>query len=123
MSEYINYMHFGDSTKQSLQDYGMICRKERSDEFYFVYKVNDSYEEGFITETEINEFMNGKSGYSFTQINEFLDTIKQDSAEFSNLNILGKVYKLSKFFGVETILGKAVAGLSLESVMQMIETE
>ena len=124
MSEHIKYMHFGNSLKNSLKDYGMVCRKERSDQYYFVYKVNENYEEGFICDSEINEFMNGDSGYSKKEIKNFLTTIAQTNyTEFMKLSILEKVYKLSEHFGVETMLGKAIGGLTFASAVHMLETE
>lgn len=124
MSENIKYMHFGNSLKNSLKDYGMVCRKERSDQYYFIYKVNENYEEGFITNSEIKEFMDGESGYSKKEIKNFLNTtVKTSYMEFMELPILEKVYKLSEHFGVETMLGKAVGGLTLASAVDMLETE
>ena len=124
MSNYIKYMHFGNSLKDSLKDYGMVCRKERSDQYYFVYKVNNSYEEGFITDSEIDEFMNGESGFPKKEIKNFLNTTASASyTEFMKLPILEKVYKLSEHFGVETMLGKAIGGLTLASAVHMIESE
>ena len=124
MSEHIKYMHFGNSLKNSLKDYGMVCRKERSDQYYFIYKVNENYEEGFITNSEIKEFMDGESGYSKKEIKNFLNTtVKTSYMEFMELPILEKVYKLSEHFGVETMLGKAVGGLTLASAVDMLETE
>jgi hypothetical protein len=69
-------MHFGNSLKNSLKDYGMVCRKERSDQYYFIYKVNENYEDGFITNSEIKEFMDGESGYSKKEIKNFLQSLK-----------------------------------------------
>lgn len=124
MSEYIKYMHFGNSLKLSLKDYGMICRKERSDQYYFVFKVNESYEEGFTTDSEVREFMDGKSGYSKKEIKNFLNTTANTNyMDFMKLSILEKIYKLSKHFGVETMLGKAIGGLTLASAVHMLETE
>lgn len=124
MSEHIKYMHFGNSLKHSLKDYGMVCRKERSDQYYFVYKVNDHYEEGFISESEINEFMNGESGYTKKEIKNFLNTTAKTSyMEFIKLPILEKVYKLSEHFGAETMLGKAIESLTFASAVHMLETE
>jgi hypothetical protein len=117
-------MHFGTSLKQSLKDYGMVCRKERSDQYYFVFKVNESYEEGFTTDSEVREFMDGKSGYSKKEIKNFLNTTANTNyMDFMKLSILEKIYKLSKHFGVETMLGKAIGGLTLASAVHMLETE
>jgi hypothetical protein len=124
MSDYINYIHFGNSLKQSLTDYGMVCRKERSDQYYFIYKVNEKYEEGFISETDIEDFMNSESGYSENEIRDFLHKTDEKSyLNFMELPILEKVYKLSSHFGVETILGKAIQGLTLASAVGILETE
>jgi len=124
MLDNINYMHFGNSLENSLKDYGMVCRKERSDQFYFIYKVNETYEEGFISETDIKDFMNGEAGYCENEIRDFLHKTDEKSyLNFMELPILEKVYKLSSHFGVETILGKAIQGLTLSSAVDMIESE
>jgi hypothetical protein len=118
-----NYMHFGTSPKMSLKDYGMVCRQERSDQYYFIYKINEGFEEGFISETDIKDFMSGKVGYSLDEINGFLNTTNHNIHEFLKLPILEKVYKLSEHFGVETILGKSISPLTLATVLDIIEKE
>jgi hypothetical protein len=118
-----NYMYFGASPKTSLKDYGMVCRRERSDQYYFIYKINEGYEEGFVSETDIKDFMNGESGYSASEINTFLNTINHDSTTFLKLPMLEQVYKLSEHFGVETILGKSISPLTLATALDIIEKE
>lgn len=119
-----NYMFFGNSPKTSLKDFGMVCRKERSDQYYFIYKINEGYEEGFISETDIKEFMNGETGFSNEEIQAFLhNTAKTSYTEFMSFPILEKVYKMSEHFGVETILGKSISPLTLATAMDIIEKE
>ena len=119
-----DYMHFGTSPKMSLKDYGMVCRQERSDQYYFIYKINEGYEEGFISETDIKEFMNGETGFSKEEIQVFLhNTAKTSYTQFMKIPILEKVHKMSEHFGVETILGKSISPLTLATVMDIIEKE
>lgn len=120
----MNYIHFGNSINHSLKEYGMVCRREKSDQYYFVYKVNEGYEEGFISETDVKEFLAGEAGFNKTEIKKFLaETANASHEDFIQLPILEKVYKLSNHFGSEIILGKAVAGLTLAKAVDMIETE
>lgn len=120
----LDYMFLGNSIKTSLKDYGMVCRNERSDQYYFIYKVNEGFEEGFISETEIKDLMSGNSGFSLEEIQEFLDkTAKTSYIEFMKIPILNKVYKLSEHFGVETILGKSIYPLTFTTVMNILQKE
>lgn len=122
MIDNLNYMYFGNSLKESLKQFGMVCRKEKSDQYYFIYKVNEGYEEGFIRDTDIVEFMNGEVGYSNQEVKEFLlNTARTSHSEFMKLPILEKVLKLSTHFGVETILGKSIAPLTLAVALTIIE--
>lgn len=124
MTDNLNYIHFGDSLKESLKEFGMVCRKEKSDQYYFIYKVNEGYEEGFIRESDIVEFMNGDTGYSKQQIEQFLsETARTSNADFIKLPVLEKVSKLSEHFGVETILGKSIAPLTLAVALDIIDKE
>lgn len=124
MFDNLSYMYLGNSLQHSLKEYGMVCRKERSDQYYFMYKVNEKYEEGFISESEILDFMNGEAGYSVKEIKSFLDKVVNTTfMQFVKLPILEKVYKLSQHFGVETILGKSISPLTFSTAMDIIETE
>jgi hypothetical protein len=124
MVDNLTYKYFGDSIKESLKNYGMVCRVEKSDQYYFIYKINEGYEEGFIRESELEEFLNGESGYTKKEIKEFLvKTAQVTLNEFIKLPILEKVHKLSDHFGVETILGKSISPLTLATVMNIIEKE
>lgn len=124
MKTELDYQHLGQTISESLIDYGMVCRKEKSDQFYFVYKVNDTFEEGFISENEIVEFLNGDTGYTKSEIMDFLKNVAKTSfMEFVQLPIIEKVYKLSKHFGVETILGKAVSHLSYQTALSIVEND
>jgi hypothetical protein len=124
MKTELDYQHLGKTIAESLKDYGMVCRKEKADQFYFVYKVNDTFEEGFISHNEIVEFLNGDTGYTKSEIMDFLKNIAKTSfMEFVELPILEKVYKLSKHFGVETILGKSIAHLSYQTALSIVEND
>jgi len=116
-------MHFGNDLKSSLKDYGMVCRKEKSDQYFFIYKVEDKFEEGFISESDLSDFMKGQSGYSKKEIKKFLDKNEFNLKEFMNSSILNRVYQLSEHFGIEVILGKAVAGLTLATALDILEKE
>lgn len=120
----LEYNYLGDSIKDSLLKYGMICRSEKSDQFYFIYKVNEAYEEGFISESDISEFMNGETGFSKKEIMTFLKNVVQTNfMDFIKMPILEKVYKLSNHFGVEVILGKSISPLTFANVMNIIEND
>ena len=124
MFDNLTYMHLGSSLQNSLEEYGMVCRRERSDQYYFIYKVNEKYEEGFTSESEIHEFMDGECGYSKKEIKNFLNsTAMSNYSDFMKSPLLEKVYKLSQHFGVETILGKSISPLTFSTVMDIIERE
>ena len=124
MKDNMEYNYFGNSIESSLKDQGMVCRKEKSDQYYFIYKVNEAFEEGFISENEILDFMNGETGYGKKEIMEFIKNVAKTSfMEFTQLPILEKVYKLSQHFGVEVMLGKAISGLTYDNALNIIENE
>jgi len=124
MLDNFDYSFFGNSPKTSLKEFGFVCRKERSDQYYFIYKINEGYEEGFISETDIKEFLNGETGFSTEEIQDFLNkTAKTSYIEFIKIPILEKVYKLSEHFGVETILGKSICPLTLETALDIMEKQ
>jgi hypothetical protein len=118
-----NIMHFDNSIEDSLKNYGMVCQREKSSQYHFIYKLDEGYEEGFISEYDIIELMNGEAGYSVDEIDIFLDNVDSDLESFVKLPILEQVYKLSNHFGVENILGKSIALLSFEDALNILEKE
>ena len=104
---------------------GFVCRNEKSDQYYCVYKnSNSSYDEGFIHESEISDLLDeGKSYLSKDEINLFFKISNITKDYFSGLPILSKIDTLLKYFGNEKVFGKSLQNLTFSEAMTIIERE
>jgi len=119
-----NFEGLGETHTESLQKYGFVCRNEKSDQYYCLYKVNDfSYDEGFIHDSEIKDLLNEDTTYLAKEVSEFFTYHNINKNDFSSLDILQKLDKLIRFFGTETIFGKRIQNLSLYECLDIIEKE
>lgn len=114
---------FVSDIKTSLKQYGIVCRREKSDQYYFMYKTPSGFDEGFLYESEINDLILGKSYFTDKQISDFLSSIDENIFKFINHPILYKVYTLINYFGAEEIMGKSISSLTLNEALHILEKE
>jgi hypothetical protein len=109
----------------SLKVKGFVCRNEKSDQYYVVYKHNDEYyDEGFLHESEIEEFLNPSKSYlSEYQIYEFFGKNNIDNDSFMKLGFVDKLELLFSSFPAEEIMGKSTQNLTFEEALAIVENE
>jgi hypothetical protein len=115
----------GEDVYSSLKNYGFVCRNEKSDQYYLIYKYNDSsYDEGFINESTMNELVSEKETYLDKEnLNKFLNSNNLTRESFIGLNILDKLDLMLKEFGAEEVMGKSSQALTFEEAFHIVETE
>ena len=114
---------FTGDVKTSLKEYGLVCRREKGDQYHFIYSIPEGYEEAFIRESDINDLVLGKDYLNSEEINCFLEKNNHTISKFVEYPILYKAYNLSKHFGYETILGKTIYPLTLDEALTILEKE
>ena len=114
---------FTGDVKTSLKEYGLVCRREKGDQYHFIYSIPEGYEEAFIRESDINDLVLGKEYLGSEEINAFLQKNNHTITKFTEYPILYKVYSLSQYFGYETIMGKSIYPLTLNEVLTILEKE
>lgn len=105
----------------SLEKYGLAVRNERSDEYLCYYKVKDSsYDYGFITNSELDEFLDLKSWINEETRNQFLKFCDQKLEDYKSLPFIHKLFGILQYFKVEDIMGKCFDPMNLtEAVLQL----
>jgi len=113
-----------ESIEDSLND-GFVCRNEKSDQYYCVYKnSNSSFDEGFIHESEISDLLSEERSYlTKNEINTFFKVSNTTREYFSEMPVLNKVDLLIKYFGNEKIFGKSLQNLTFREAMSILERE
>lgn len=124
-SEFCDFIGHGENPYESLTKYGFVCRNEKSNQYYCLYKLHDlGYEEGFVSETDIKEFLDEKTSYlSKEEINKFFNSIPMNKESYLNLSFLDKMRHLIKYFGNRDVFGPPVQNLTLKEVMHIVENE
>lgn len=115
----------GEDYSSSLKNYGFVCRNERSDQYYLIYKYNDLfYDEGFINESDINELVSEKKTYLDKEhLDKFLSSNNLTSESFIKLNVVDKLDLMFKEFGAEEVMGKSSQALTFEEAFHIVENE
>jgi hypothetical protein len=106
----------------SLLNYGLIVRLEKSDQYVCIYKANDMYDYGFINESELHELMNLKSWVTTEDRDSFLSFCDKDLNGFLELDFCQKLFAMISFFGVEDIMGPSYDPLSLKEAIKLSKT-
>lgn len=124
---YEKHSFFGkqEDVYSSLKNTGFVCRNERSDQYYVVFKYNDKfYDEGFICESTINELISDKETYiSKENLINFLDSNNLTKESYLELPFIDKLDLLFRNFGAEEIMGKCAQELTLEEAFHIVENE
>lgn len=111
-----------EEIETSLKNKGIICKNERSDEYFCLYKKeNNFYDYSFLYESEIVELLEGKSWLCKIQVNSFLNFCGLNLEDFYKLNFVYKVYSLIQYFGTEDIMGKSFNDLTFQEVFRLTD--
>ena len=106
------------SIKDSLVKHGLIAQNHKSDSYFCIYKHDSTYEIGFASESEIAEFLDGKSWISKKIAKKFLADIKLEKETFFNLPFIYKLHCILKYFGVQDFMGKKVYEMDIDEALE-----
>jgi hypothetical protein len=111
--------------EKSLKHEGLICRNEKSDQYYCIYKLDTyTYSDGFLCESDIESFIKLDKTYKEkTEITDFLNKINKSESEFLELPFVNKLQYLIDHFGHEEIMGKPIEHLTFDEAMCIVENE
>jgi hypothetical protein len=109
-------------TYNSLLNYGLIVRPEKSDQYVCIYKVNDMYDYGFINESELHEHVTLKSWVTSKARDSFLSFCDKDLNGFLELDFCQKLFAMISFFGVEDIMGPSYDPFSFKEAIKLSKT-
>lgn len=125
MTQTENFEGLGQTHTESLQKYGFVCRNEKSDQYYCLYKINDfAYDEGFIRESEIQDLLNEEETFlPKEELKNFFTKNVLNKEQFNDLTFLQKLQKIINFFGTEAVFGKQIQNLSIYECLNIIERE
>lgn len=105
--------------EKSLQENGLIISNYKSDCYLCAYKHDETYEIGFASESEIEDFLNGKSWAPKKQIKKFINNFLDiDERSFYNLPFIYKLYFIMQYFGVKHIMGPKIFEMSLTEALR-----
>jgi hypothetical protein len=122
MSYTIECIGLDEDIKISLKEKGLVCRNERSDEYFCVYKKsNNFYDYSFLYESEIIELMEEKSWLSKIQINSFLNFCGLSLESFYKLSFAHKVHNLISYFSIQDIMGISFNDLTFQEAYNLID--
>jgi hypothetical protein len=115
----------GFIAEKSLKCEGLVCRNEKSDQYYCIYKLDPyTYSDGFICESEIDNFVKLDTTYKEkSEITDFLGKLNKTESEFLELPFVNKLQYLIDNFGHEEIMGKPIEYLTFDEAMYIVENE
>jgi hypothetical protein len=97
------------SHETSLFEYGFICKPYfkdgREDEYFCIYRQNDKYGTGYITEEFLNDLVKGNEWMSEKDIVSFLSYVGSDIVQWLELSFVNKLSNLLSFYSSENIFG------------------
>lgn len=107
----------GTSIRDSLVKHGLIVQNHKSDSYMCLYKHDEKYELGFASESEVEDFLNGKSWATSIEVKKFYSDIALEKQTFINLPFIYKLHSIMNYFGVEDFMGKKLYEMSLEDAL------
>ncbi len=115
-----NYQTIDDATlESSLRDHGLVAFNYKSDAYICAYKHDSTYEIGFFYESEIRDFLNGKSWVSKKEIKNFITKhLELEQETFNNLPVIYRLHCILKYFGVQDFMGPKIYEMSLEEAIK-----
>lgn len=120
MNNNFNYQTIDEcSLEQSLNKHGLIAYNYKSDGYICAYKHDTTYEIGFFNESEIEDFLNGKSWVTKNQIKSFIKKhLQLDECSFKSLPIIYKMHSIINYFGVKNVMGPKIYEMSLTEALR-----
>jgi hypothetical protein len=106
------------SIRDSLIKHGLIVQNHKSDSYLCLYRHDETYELGFASESEVKDFLSGKSWATINDIKKFYSDISLDKETFINLPFIYKLHSIMNYFGVQDIMGRKLYEMSLEDVLR-----
>ena len=116
--EKLGFYGIDDSLEESLFEYGLICKKDKYGEYYFIYEINGSqflYQNGYITDKEIDAFLEE----SWFNTDSFLSYVGLSKIGFITTSAVNKVYSYLQYHGYENIFGMADYDITLADLAKM----
>lgn len=124
MYETVNFIGLGSNYEDSLKKFGIVCRNDTSDQYYCIYKIGESYDEGFVSESEIRDLLTGKSWISEETISSFKNELDIDDInELFELPFIQILHRVVKYFGAEEIFGKSFSPMTFEEALNIVEND
>lgn len=106
---------------ESLEKYGFAFVNERSDEYYCLYKDNNStYGDAFIYDSELDEMIESNSFLNTEEIVKFLNTINLTKNEYKQLSFGDKLNFVCRYFGTKEVFGQNFCPLSEEEALEIL---
>jgi len=104
-----NYSGIDSSNEISLFEYGLLVRYNKKDnDFHCIYRVNENlFDWGYISESDLNNLINGKDWMNESDINSFLSYVGMDNNQWIDESFVNKLYNLLSYYGYENIFGSA----------------
>ena len=120
MQNSFNYQTIDNTTpEQSLKKHGLIVYNYKSDGYICAYKHDETYEIGFFSESEIKNFLNGKSWVPKSKIKKFIiEHLQLELDTFKSLPIIYKMHCILEYFGVKNFMGPKLYEMSLTEALR-----
>jgi len=108
----------GTNIRDSLTKHGLIVQNHKSDSYLCLYKHDETFELGFASESEISDFLNGKSWVNKKQIQKFYSDISLEEQTFINLPFIYKLHSIMNYFGVGDFMGKKMYEMNIDDALR-----
>ena len=118
----LDFYGLGNDLYDSLLNYGLVVRNEKSDQYACIYKIDDKYDYSFLNESELDGLVKGTGWIEKDSINSFLNFCDKNLNEFLELNFCQKLFALISFFGVADIMGMSYDPFSLKEAIKLTKT-
>lgn len=118
----LDFYGLGIDVEDSLLNYGVVVRPEKSDQYVCIYRNGDNYDYGFVNESELNDLVIGKGWAEPEAIDSFLRFCDKSLEDFLQLDFCQKLFALIKFFGVEDIMGTSYDPFSYKEAINLTKS-
>ena len=115
--EKLGFYGIDDSLEESLFEYGLICKKDKYGEYYFIYEINGSqflYQNGYTTAKEIDAFLDE----SWFDTDSFFAYVGLSKIGFLATSTVNKVFSYLQYHGYQNIFGTANYHITLQELLQ-----
>lgn len=115
----IDFHGLGSDVEDSLVNFGLIVRPEKSDQYVCIYRNGSNYDYGFVNDSELNDLVFGKGWAEPEAIDSFLEFCDKSSEDFLKLDFCQKLFAMISFFGVEDIMGTTYDPISFKEALNL----